>query len=149
MMPFVNEYISPEDAEKYTLAEIDVQLRAGGISQQWTIDRERDIYLRIVSRGREEEDRHESLWSFYWKGTPLLLRLDLLDAGGKAGSMGWSRWQLVYLNGSKGLPAAMKPNQQRILDDLKEALTTYKDSGILARCTDYTVLLELAEDCIL
>ena len=94
-MPFVNEYISPEDAAKYHLAEIDANFHGGNISRQWTIDRERDIYLRNLSRGREEETRHESLWTFYWKGTPLTVRLDLLEVagnpGGRPGCIGeWS-----------------------------------------------------------
>jgi len=148
-MPFVNEYISPEDAEKYALAEIDAQLRAGGISQQWTIDRERDIYLRIVSRGHEEEDRHESLWSFYWKGTPLLLRLDLLDAGGKRGGAAWSHWGLIFINGSRGLPLQLKDSRQTILEDLRQALSAYKDAGVLSKSTEFSVTLDIAEDCVL
>lgn len=80
---FVNEYITPEDAEKYHLAEIDAQFRGGSESRDWTIDRERDIYLRNLSWEREEEARYEGYWTFYWKGTPPTVRLDLLDATGK------------------------------------------------------------------
>lgn len=148
-MPFVNEYISPEDAEKYALAEIDAQLRAGGISRQWTIDRERDIYLRIVSRGREMEDRHESLWSFYWKGTVLTIRLALIAGDGRPGEPGMSHWRLKFLNGSRGLPPALQPYRTDILKDLEQALCAYKDGGIFSVNTDYSVLLDLDKGCLL
>ncbi|MCW4454506.1 hypothetical protein OK348_06825 [Flavobacterium sp. MXW15] len=148
-MPFVNEYIPPEDEEKYRLAEIDAKFNGGNRTRQWTIDRERDIYFRNLSRGREEETRHQSIWTFYWKGTPLTLRLDLLDAWGKVGEPGGGHWRLVFLNGTNGLPPALKGHRQAILDDLKQALLAYKDGGVFSVKTDYTVTLDLAEECIL
>ena len=148
-MPFVNEYISPEDAEKHHLDEIDAKFNGGNISRQWTIDRERDIYLRNLSWGREEETRHEGLWSFFWKGTPLTLRLDLLHATGKRGGAAWSHWRLVRLNGTNGLPSALKGHTQAILDDLRYALLAHKDGGVFSKSTDFTVTLDMAEECIL
>ena len=51
-MAFVNEFIPPEDVEKYHLSEIDKRFVVGGTSsRQWTIDRRRDVYLRNVARG--------------------------------------------------------------------------------------------------
>ena len=147
-MPFVNEYISPEDAAKYHLAEIDAKFNGGNISRQWTIDRERDMYLRNLSWGREEESRHEGVWTLYWKGTPLTLRLDLLGGGGKPGNPGWSHWRLIYLNGSNGLPSTLQDHRQMILDHLKEALLAYKDGGVFSVNTDYAVTLDFAEECM-
>ena len=148
-MPFVNEYITPEDAEKYHLAEIDAKFIGGNKSRDWTIDRERDIYLRNVAMGRDEDTKHESLWTFYWKGTPLTVRLDLLGGEGKPGDPGWSHWRLVFLNGSNGLPQALKEHRQSVLDDLKQTLLAYKDGGVFSLNTDYFVILELAEGCVL
>ncbi|MCW4454508.1 hypothetical protein OK348_06835 [Flavobacterium sp. MXW15] len=148
-MPFVNEYIPPEDEEKYRLAEIDAKFNGGNRTRQWTIDRERDIYFRNLSRGREEETRHQGVWTFYWKGTPLTLRLDLLGGEGKPGDPGWSHWRLVSLNGTNGLSSALEWHRQSILDDLKQTLLAYKDGGVFSVNTDYRVILELAEECIL
>lgn len=148
-MPFVNEYISPEDAEKYHLAEIDAKFIGGNKSRDWTIDRERDIYLRNVSMGRDEDTQHEGLWTFYWKGTPLTLRLDLLHATGKRGGAAWSHWRLVRLNGTNGLPSALKGHTQAILDDLRYALLAHKDGGVFSKSTDFTITLDMAEECIL
>lgn len=148
-MPFVNEYISPEDAAKYHLAEIDAKFNGGNISRQWTIDRERDIYLRNLSRGREEETRHESVWTFYWEGTPLTLRLDLLEVTGKPGGAAWLHWRLVFLNGSNGLPPALKEHRQSILDDLKQSLVAHGDGGVFSLSTECSVTLDFSEGCIL
>ncbi|AWH32968.1 MULTISPECIES: hypothetical protein [Stenotrophomonas] len=148
-MPFVNEYISPEDAARYHLAEIDASFRSGGISRQWTIDREQDIYLRILSRGLEAETKHESVWSFYWKGTLLTLRLDLLNGNGKPGEPGWSHWLLVRLNGTNGLPPTLGPYKQSIKESLRQALVAYKDAGVLSGNTDYTITLDVSDECAL
>jgi hypothetical protein len=146
---FVNEFITPEDAEKYHLDEIDAKFNGGNISRQWTIDRERGIYLRNLSWGREEETRHEGLWTFYWRGTPLTLRLDLLHATGKRGGAAWSHWRLVRLNGTNGLPSTLKLNQQSILDDLRDALLAYKDGGVFSKSAEFSVDFDRAEECIL
>ena len=149
MMPFVNEYISPEDAEKYCLRDIDAKVIGRNESRDWTIDRSRDIYLRNVAMGRNEDTKHESLWTFYWKGSLLTLRLDLRGGQGAAGAPGWSHWLLVYINGSEGLPSPLAPHRQNVLDDLQQALTAYKDGGVFAVNTSYNVTLDLAADCVL
>jgi len=149
MMPFVNEYIPPEDAARYHLAELDAKFIGGNESRDWTIDRERDIYLRNLGYGREEEFRHESYWTFYWKGTPLMIRLDLLGGKGRSGEPGWSHWRLAFLNGSYGLPSALRAHKQAILDDLEEALVAHKDAGIFSGGTDYAVTLDVGEECVL
>lgn len=148
-MPFVNEYISPEDAATYRLAEVDAKVIGGNKSHDWTVDRDQDIYLRNLANGREQEFRHQGHWTFYWKGAVLTIRLDLLDGKGKPGHPGWSHWRLVSLNGSNGLPLALKRQKQAILDDLKMALVAYKDGGVFSKNTDYTITLELGDECVL
>ena len=47
-MAFVNEYISDEDVEKYTIRQLREELHANYATREhweWTIDRERDAYL--------------------------------------------------------------------------------------------------------
>lgn len=148
-MPFVNEYISPEDAEKYCLRDIDAKVIGGNKSRDWTIDRDRNIYLRNVSMGRDEDTKHESLWTFFWKGTPLTLRLDLIGGSGKPGNPGWSHWLLVYLNGTNGLPPPLRDFKQDVLEDLRQALTAHKDGGVFSVNTDYTITLKLDANLIL
>jgi hypothetical protein len=151
-MGFVNEFIPEEDVEKYGLEAIDEKFRSNGTrARDWTIDRERDIYLRNVAigGGAEPELRNRTLWTFYWRGTPINLRLDLIGGGGGRGEPGWSHWKLIWLNGSYGLPEHLRPYKDEILADLKEALIVYKDFGAYSKNTDYHVILDISEECVL
>lgn len=149
-MTFINEFTPPEDVEKYRFAEIDEHFVMGGTSsRQWTIDRERNIYLRNVARGAgsEIEVRGQLKWTFYWRGHELTLRLDLLEGSGGRGEPGWSHWRLVWLNGSNGLSESLKPHRREILADLKDALLAYKDFGAYSTNTDYSVTLDIDSEC--
>jgi hypothetical protein len=151
-MPFVNEYIPAEDIEKYHLKEIDKKFIVGGTnSRQWTIDRERNIYLRNVARGggAEPEIRNQTKWSFFWQAELLTLRLDSITGGGARGAPGWSHWKLVWVNGSDGLPDHLKLHKEEFLKDLKAALLAYKDGGVYASCTSYEVVLDVDGECVL
>jgi hypothetical protein len=152
-MGFVNEFIPPEDVERWGLAEIDERFVVGGTrSRQWTIDREREIYLRNVARGGggDPDIRNQTIWTFYWQGTPLTVRLDLLDGRGGPGEPGWSHWKLVWVNGSHGLPEWLEQKTSEFLCDLKSALTAYKSAGVYsAAYSDYRVTLDIDEGCVL
>lgn len=138
-MTFVNEHISEEDVAKYGLEAIDKNFFVGATNaRDWTIDRERNMYLRNVSNGREEY-RSQSGWSFFWHGEWIYLELTAIEGGGKRGGPGWSHWKLRSLE----LPEHLKSQRTEILADLKEALTAYKDGGVFAMCTDYTVTLDI------
>ncbi len=150
-MAFINEFTPPEDVEKYGLKQIDKRFEFLGTTStdQWTIDRERDIYLRHVARGvsGEIEVAYRHRWTFYWKGYELTLGLDLMEGGGERNGPGWSRWRLVWVNGADGLPEPLKPHQREILTDLKQALLTYKDDGVYSATTDYSVTLDIDSEC--
>lgn len=138
-MTFVNEHILQEDVKKYDLEAIDKKFIVGGTSSRiWTIDRERNIYLRNVTRGREEY-KSQSGWIFFWDGQPIYLEIEVLDAGGKPGGAGWVHKKLLTIE----LPEQLKGQRVEILDDLKEALIAYKDFGIYSVCTDYAVTLDI------
>ena len=150
-MGFVNEFIPEEDVEKYQLAEIDKRFVVGGTNaRDWTIDRERDIYLRNVAVGREDW-RNQTEWTFYWHGTLLTMRLDLVGTGGKTGEPGWAHWKMIWMCGTDGLPMHLKPHKAQILDDLKEALTAFRGlGGVYAPAySEYSVTLELDKECVL
>lgn len=109
-MSFVNEFIPAEDVDKYGLKEIDKHFIVGGTNaRDWTIDRDRDIYLRNVANGREDW-RNQTKWTFYWRGAELTLRLDLLGGRGgarrtglvalEAGPAQWQSWIANSLEGA-------------------------------------------------
>ncbi len=142
---FVNEYIPADDMEKYQIKEIDKKFVIGGTNaRDWTIDRDRDIYIRNVANGREDI-RHQTTWTMYWNGDLLEMRLDSLRGGGQRGGPGWSQWKLYGLE-TRCLPEHLKSQRHEILDALREALLAYKDGGVFASSTTYEVILDIAED---
>jgi hypothetical protein len=152
-MTFINEFTPPEDVEKYGLKQIDKRFEFLGTvsARDWTIDRERDIYLRQVARagGSEIETRNQLTFTFFWKSHELSMRLDLLDSCGEREAPGWSHWRLVlvWFNGGNGLPESLKPHRHEIIADLKEALIAYKDGGAYSSTTDYAVTLDIDSEC--
>lgn len=151
-MSFINEFISDEDADNYQLKQIDEKFISNGTNaRDWTIDRDRSIYLRNVAigSGAEPELRNRTLWTFYWQGDLLNLRLDLLAGTGGRGEPGWSHWLLVWLNGSNGLPAHLRSKKDEVIRDLEEALVAYKDFGVYSKNTEYTITLDISEECVL
>ena len=149
-MAFVNEFIPPEDVEKYGIKAIDEKFVVGRTrARDWTIDRDRDIYLRNVAMGAgaDPDFRNQTTWTFYWHGDLLYLRLDLLEGRGERGGPGWSHWKLIRINGSNGLPAHLKSDGAEILEDLTEAMNAYRDFGVYSSSTDYSVTLDIGEEC--
>lgn len=138
-MVFVNEKISHEDRSKYGLDEIDKKFVVGRTkARDWTIDRDRNIYLRRVANGRDELF-YQSTWSFYWKGKLLTVYLDTIDSSGGRGEPGWSHLRVRKLE----LPSSLVAKRGEILEDLKEALTVYKDAGVYSANTTYSVALDI------
>ena len=143
-MAFVNELVSEDDRKKYGLDEVDRSLKKRALSRQrdWTIDHEREIYLRVIKRGREEYN-YTSKWHFYWRGELLTVCLETLDAGGKRGGHGWSHYKLVdcYKRGFF-VPQHLEDKRDEIIADLREALTAYRGGGIYStRTTSETTLI--------
>ena len=138
-MGFVNERISAEDIKKYDLENISKKYIVGGVPiTDWTIDRGRDIYLRLVRRGREEY-AHESVWNFYWRGTLIHLDANMIGGGGGRGEPGWTHWRVVWMS-------PIEPSlKEEMLSDLREAFLAYKDGGIFSSNTTYEVILDTAE----
>lgn len=130
-MAFVNEFTPEEDIKKYGLEEIDQRYRHATFHSQWTVDRERDIYLREVESGREETaNRHG--FTLYWKGALIFVRLTSKGEGVRGGE-GWEEWTLL----GDPIPDTLQGNRAEIIADLKAALTAYKGSGMYSTLTSY------------
>jgi hypothetical protein len=146
IMAFVNEMISAEDRKKYGLDELDSSQAMRGKSPQrnWTIDHERDIYLRNIGRGREESSGW-SKWHFYWRGELMTVCLEVADSGsdGTRDGHGWVRYQLVecYRKGFF-IPEPMLGRRDEIISDLREAFASRK-GGIYSTKSSYEVTLTI------
>jgi hypothetical protein len=141
-MAFVNEYISEEDRQKYGLDEIENSpgMRARAPARDWTIDHDRNIYLRYIGCGREEF-ANRTAWHFYWSGELLVVDLLTIDAGGKPGEPCWAKKKIHRLP----LPPHLSPRRDVIVADLYDALSAYKDGGVFSKSTTYTLNL-VSED---
>lgn len=132
-MTFVNEMISAEDRKKYGLDELDSsqEMRGRAPQRDWTIDHEREIYLRSIDRGREES-MNWSKWHFYWHGE--LMTVCLEGSSGSDGQRGgrlWVRYQLVdcYRKGFF-IPDHLLNRRDEIIADLKAALSRDTEGGV-------------------
>lgn len=128
-MAFVNEYISDDDIKKYNIEEIDRQFLKTTFRPDWTVDRERETYLRLVASGREEF-ANEKDFTFLWQGSLLVVRLKE-NGGGARGGEGWSDYQLVKID----LPEQLIQKEEDILADLRASLTAYKGGGVYSSRT--------------
>ncbi len=139
-MAFVNEEIPEADVEKYGLEKIDDSFfGAGGTtSRNWTIDRARDIYLRRVAIGRDELS-HISTWTFSWKGALIWFKRAMIDFKGARNAPCWTH-QKVY---DFRIPEAVQNHREEIFRDLHDAFLAYKDGGIYATCTEYSIQFDI------
>lgn len=136
-MAFVNEYVSTEDAKKYDLDGIRTRLGHRPYPQyRWTIDHERDVFLMWIVRGRESFAAHQT-FLFWWKGTPLVVRL--LSATTDTQGMVTSTWQFQRFD---ELPPGLAGKKEELLGVLKEALVEYKVSGIGSLVENHTAVFK-------
>lgn len=138
-MAFVNEYIPPEDFVKYGIEAIDLQYWNTTLrSRQWTIDRERNIYLRAVASGKEELS-HISTWSLYWKSDLILFQREGVAYQGKPGGPCWSHTKVSKL----ALPPYLEGHREEIHQDLHDAFLAYRDGGVYATSTEFSMQLDI------
>ena len=135
-MTFVNEYISPEDVEKYHIKEIDKQFFKGHHKPSWTIDREHNIWLRYMTTGHEEFANHWT-FSFFWKEKLMDAEFEVTGGGHRSGN-GWRHYKLRRFV----LSSALKPLEPEIIADLKEALIAFRDFGVRSLSTQCTVTFD-------
>ena len=150
-MAFVNEYIPAADMEKYQIKEIDQRVPIHGRthSDSWTIDRDRNMYIRHVKSGTFEFS-NQSAWTFFWHGELLWVESEILDTSRNGrDAPGWVRQRVTMLcvmgGGRNHLPSHLEPQKAQILKDFEEALFAYKDGGVFSSMTSFELFLEIAE----
>ena len=138
-MGFVNERMSQDDVKKYDIENIDKMFVYGGtMSRSWTRDRERDIYLRQVARGREET-HSESSWTFYWGGKLIVLRIQNIETTGPVGGARTGHKKLLNVD----IPEELRAKKSSIIEDLKSALVEYADGGVRRTASSYKLILDV------
>lgn len=138
-MAFINERIPAADVVKYRIEEIDKHYVIGGTSaRDWTVDRARDIYLRHVASGREEFLGYQA-WTLRWKGALIRVDLEMVSASGGHGGPAKGHKRVRRID----IPADLEAHRDEILSELRLALIAYKDGGIYATATEYTLTLDI------
>lgn len=136
-MTFINEKVTEQDIEKYGLREINKQFVKGDVSYYWTIDRDRNIYLRDMGGNWQEPEQQH--FSFLWKGHLLRIELDR-SGGGSFGGKGNTTWKLREGSARQNiwLPDELEVQRECITEDLKDALIIFKDNGYLSTVAEHT-----------
>ena len=142
-MAFVNEYISPEDRQKYDIDELNKfyhrMFLPMGSGNSWTIDRERNCYLRFVKLGRWCEEGGEeriSYFSFYWNDVVRVIRFQSESGGSGRQALIWKK--KYYLK--KITPPIDDLNasqKEQFFAVLKEALIAFRDFGVLSEAPQF------------
>jgi hypothetical protein len=121
-MAFVNEYIPEADYEKYDLRRVCGErnfkyLKGEMHSRDWTIDRDKDVFL--IKTWSHHESEFDG-WAFYWRGNWMFFEVKIAD--GSAMPDGSSCWFLFQL---KGFTISQNLDGYRldILNDLEKAFT--------------------------
>lgn len=139
-MAFSNEYISEADYEKYGLRELDWGQPLPGLpgghvtSDSWTIDRERDIYLRKFSAGHEIDDCSTLGWTFWWHGDLLCFVEEGVEFRGERSGEKFAHTRIRNLR----IPGHLKPQQDAILNDIREAFLAYADGGVFGNAASFS-----------
>lgn len=138
-MPFVNEKISAGDRIKYRIDEIDSVYRPNQTkARDWTIDHQKGIYLRHIAQG-DEGERDITTWHLFWGGIPIELRLKTVSITPGRGGPVHSHKKVVSIN----IPAQLDLHRSTILSDLYDALIAYRDGGIYATATTFSLKLDV------
>ncbi len=130
-MSFVNEYILEEDIKKYGIESLNKKLYIANYKSTWTVDHERDIYLRRI-KNRREERCNEVEYCFYWQGHLMKVVLKQ-EGGGEHQGPQWRHYEMLDIN----IPEEIKQNESQVITDLKEALVAYKTLGVFSNCTSH------------
>ena len=139
-MAFVNEYISEENIKKYDIEALDKKYNKGFNKPDWTVDHERDMYLRYIKSGREEFS-DEYKFCFYWQAQLFEMTFKVNGGGVRSGEL-WRHYDLLYIDLARSftrtLPESLKPYQAEILSHVKDALTVFQEIGIKSICASHT-----------
>lgn len=135
-MTFVNEYIPEADKKKHQITDQSNFYRAG--AGQWTVDRERDMFLVYRAAYGPEGPQDEKFWAFYWRGHLLDVHVQNMDLHQDVDGNVHSRKRIIQIN---GMTTELDGVKSQILKDLKDALSVYGVAGLLIPTKSYELEL--------
>lgn len=139
-MAFVNERLSDSSYTELGFQSLDRSVAPLFISgshvkaRDWTVDRERDLYLRAFSnQGKEFDDSLWPGWTFSWKGNLLWFSRRVVESGGTRNAPQWARSYIRHLQ----IPSHLAEHRTEILSDIVEAFQVYAGGGVFSTATNY------------
>lgn len=148
-MAFVNEYVSEEDKVKYGLDELwasyhDVLNQKLPNKKDWTIDREREIWLMETAGIRDPDLDHaylpEQIWILHYQGHNIEVRIEVSSDEEFDGNKYHKIWDLLALS-----PDSLENiSTEGLIELLEEALVAFGYEGVWMQYPNYNVALR---DC--
>jgi hypothetical protein len=137
-MSFVNEYIPEADRKKYNITEENHFYRAG--SSDWTVDRERGMFLITRWRPGPENPRGETGWAFYWRGHLLdVLLRNLESRDDDSHTHLWQHKKIAHIG---QMTPELGEKRSQIVEDLRDALTVNGGWGVGSPFKSYELRLD-------
>lgn len=136
-MTFVNEYIPEADKKKYQITDQSNFYRAG--ASQWTVDREREMFLVYRAAYGPEGPQDQKFWAFYWRGHLLDVQVQNMEVRQDSDGNVHSRKRIIQIN---GMSPELEQSKPQILEDLRGALSVYGVAGLLIPVKSYELELE-------
>ncbi|MDR1007559.1 MAG: hypothetical protein LBL65_03200 [Campylobacteraceae bacterium] len=163
-MAFANEEISKEQYEAYNIKAIDAKWRFSIPIMDWTIDKEKDIWLRLCRKHINGiEEGTIATWNFYWKGAQFTVFTKQLPAPKQKAEMeNYAYIQILdlymddrYRQGNVNklfpveFPKEFAAQKRQILKNFKEALEVSNAGlGIVSTTDRYEIDLIYEEKLI-
>lgn len=138
-MTFKNEHVPKREDETSTVLQtIRTRLRLGFLStDKWTVDRERELVLVRTGRGNDIESKHDEYWSYFEFGNHYRLHTELLDSYEISKTIICMKRRMAF---GAGDGFAGEPDNATLLR-IKEALTVYKDYGVISAYESAEIVL--------
>lgn len=137
-MTFVNEYIPEEDRKKYNITDQN-HFYLTGVSD-WTIDREQEIFLLRRTGRTPESPPGQNHWAFFWHGHLLdVLLLTIATSGDDRIGHGFAHKKVLRIS---GMTPELEAKRSKIINDLREALTTNRGLGVFSDYKSYELILD-------
>lgn len=140
-MAFENARISQEEYEAYHLGEIDARYTPmNNVSSDWTIDRERNIHMRTVSRTVPPDMGPINPFRlFFWKNDYVMFECKQTQRA-KEHNNWCSHQTLVRLE----IPENLRSQRSEIVSDIEEALKAYRTGGIYSKAPHFKLKLSVS-----
>lgn len=137
-MAFINETVSEADIDKYKLRDINQQYHFAlrDMECKWTIDRERDIYVRQMGSGREDLCDHHT-FTFYWKTHLFFWTIKFLTHE-RIHDHSHIVWGLAS-NKELHLPKDLEEKRDEIMKDFKDAVYVAEEFDFVVEPKSYSV----------